>query len=94
VSFATRWPARRAYDAQTRQKVSNQLFHSQCWRHLEREFAGSPGVWFEVRVIAAPLLATVITSCQLGSLADSGNLVRADERWICQTTRPPWNVQG
>jgi hypothetical protein len=75
ISFKTRW--RRARDAQTGQEIAHQLFHSQCWKHLEAEFAWSPESSFEVRVITA---------------AELGEDVTTVERRLRSSVRPPWNA--
>ncbi len=82
VSFATRWAARPALDAETGQVLPNkELFHSQCWRHMQAECARTPGVWFEVRAITSPELTKVLAAVggQLGSLALAPNVVVAVE---------------
>jgi hypothetical protein len=67
-----------ALDAETGQVLpSKELFHGQCWRHMQAECARVPGAWFEVRAIASPELAMVIASSggRLGSLVSASNVV-------------------
>jgi len=67
----------------------NQLFHSQCWKHIEAETKVDPRATFEVRSITDKVLLTVLET--LGPplsaftvLRDDGeSVVAAVERWIC-----------
>ena len=80
---------------------NNQLFHSQCWKHIEAKSQSKPGVTFEVRVITAGDLIEVLN--RLGpplsaftALQDDGESVVAGvERWLCNNSHDglvPWNV--
>ena len=64
---------------------------------MQAECARVPGVWFEVRAIASPELAKVLTSCgdQLGSLASAHNVVVAVEARVLahRAALPPWNAR-
>jgi hypothetical protein len=45
-----RWRTSPAYDAETKVRLAqDQLFHSQCWKHMEAEMAAGEGAWYEVR---------------------------------------------
>lgn len=97
-----RWRTSPAYDAQTLERLpQNQLFHSQCWRHIEREYAAHPDLVFEVRAITAQALEPVLAG--LGNplsaftvLRDDGeSMVAAVERWLCNHRHErlvTWNV--
>lgn len=51
-----RWCTSPAYDAITMQRLpKNQLFHSQCWKHIELETNADPRASFEVRSILPSL---------------------------------------
>lgn len=78
-----------------------QLFHSQCWKHVEAEFAADAGARFEVRCLDAATLVQVLRSLDdpiraLATLADDGEtVVMAVERWICNRASASlarWNV--
>ncbi len=97
-----RWRTSPAYDAETMFKLpKNQLFHSQCWKHIESESSASPGITFEVRAISAESLVPVLE--QIGAplsafvvLKDDGESVVAGvERWLCNNSSSQlvsWNV--
>jgi hypothetical protein len=97
-----RWRTSPAYDAITMQRLpQNQLFHSQCWKHLEQETISSPSISYEVRSIAAesllPLLETLGPPLSAFTvLRDDGESVVASvERWICNHRSAEvarWNV--
>ena len=84
-----RWRTSPAYDATTGQRLPvNQLFHSQCWKHIERE--SSTGIaGFEVRCITGAKLLSVLAklgppmSAFPASGADPETTVNAVERWLC-----------
>ncbi|MDP1912319.1 hypothetical protein [Brevundimonas sp.] len=85
-----RWRTSPAYDILTGQRLPvDQLFHSQCWKHIEREAASAADANFEVRCIEANTLVTVLE--QMGGplrgftvLRDDGESVVAGvERWLC-----------
>lgn len=78
-----------------------QLFHNQCWKHVEREMQATPGRTFEVRCIhagtLAKLLADVLPSLSpTTAVGDDGQvLVKDVERWLCRHRGPgllAWNV--
>lgn len=97
-----RWRTSPAYDAETMvQLPKRQLFHSQCWKHIEAECTSRPGSTFEVRSIDAqsliPLLAKMGAPLAgflaLGS--DHEGIVAGVERWICNHSSNQlarWNV--
>jgi hypothetical protein len=96
-----RWRTSPAFDAETLEKLpANQLFHSQCWKHIESESSLVPGMSYEVRVITAAKLDAILE--QLGEplsafrvLRDDGeSLVSSVERWLCNrssATLASWN---
>lgn len=85
-----RWRTSPAYDAETMQRLpQDQLFHSQCWRHIEAASKVNPELSFEVRSISHTALARVLL---LIGAPLSGFLVLEDdgegmcagvERWLC-----------
>lgn len=97
-----RWRTSPAYDAETMVKLpKNQLFHSQCWKHIETESKANPGITFEVRAISAEVLVPVLE--RIGAplsafvvLKDDGESVVAGvERWLCNNSSSQlvsWNV--
>ncbi len=97
-----RWRTSPAYDAETMVKLpKNQIFHSQCWKHIESESETSPGITYEVRAISAELLLPVLE--RIGPplsgfvvLKDDGESVVAGvERWLCNNSSDrlvSWNV--
>jgi hypothetical protein len=79
----------------------NQLFHSQCWKHIEFESNTNPSITFEVRAISAEVLVPVLE--KIGAplsafvvLKDDGESVVAGvERWLCNNSSSQlvsWNV--
>lgn len=85
-----RWRVSPALDAQTLQPLpKRQLFHSQCWKHMEAEYQSSPSSQFEVRFIEGPALSSLITKMGgpltgfLPLADDHEGLVAAVERWLC-----------
>ena len=97
-----RWRLCPAYDAETMVELpSRQLFHSQCWKHIEAECLSQHGRSFEVRSIDAPSLTTVLAEigAPLSGFLVLGNdhegIVAAVERWICNHSTQQlarWNV--
>lgn len=97
-----RWRISPAHDAETMQKLpQNQLFHSQCWKHIEREYSASPRRKYEVRCITAATLAPLLEKLgpplsgflALGS--DGEGIVAGVERWLCNNRSSnlvSWNV--
>ena len=84
-----RWRTSPAYDAQTKARLpENQLFHSQCWKHIERESAEGTHE-FHVRCITGKNLLPVLArigppmSAFPASGADPETTVNAVERWLC-----------
>ena len=85
-----RWREATAIDHETGLKRDRkELHHSQCWRHLEKEYSECPTSVFEVRVISGAELGHVLRCLGpplsgflvLGS--DHEGLVMAIERWMC-----------
>lgn len=97
-----RWRTSPAYDAITMQRLPmNQLFHSQCWKHIELETNTDPHASFEVRSILAQPLLKVLELLgpplsAFSALRDDGESVVATvERWICNNRSNElarWNV--
>ena len=85
-----RWRQSPAFDAVTGVQLGErQLFHSQCWKHIERESLATPDIKFEVRAIAPLMLAKVLDgigpplSGFAGLREDGEGLVACVERWLC-----------
>lgn len=85
-----RWRLSPALDAETMLPLAKrQLFHSQCWKHMEREYQTEPGVQFEVRFIEGESLSRVLSKTDgplrgfLPLADDHEGLTAAVERWLC-----------
>lgn len=85
-----RWRSSPAYDADTIVRLpKNQLFHSQCGRHVEEDSDREPGIAFEVRRIPADALVSIVEWIRaplsaFSVLRDDGESVVASvERWLC-----------
>lgn len=85
-----RWRTSPAYDANTMARLgTDQLFHSQCWRHMQSTASSNPGWSLEVRNITHLDLSNALA--QLGpplsaflALGDDGEgMCAAVERWLC-----------
>ncbi len=85
-----RWRTSPAYDANTMARLEDdQLFHSQCWRHMQLAAGSTPGWSLEVRAIAHANLSGALA--RLGpplsaflALGDDGEgMCAAVERWLC-----------
>lgn len=98
-----RWRTSPAYDAVTMQKLpQNQIFHSQCWKNIERESISNPNISFEVRCISAEKIIAIHNqlSAQISALVeafkdDGESIVAGVERWFCNNNSPDflsWNV--
>jgi hypothetical protein len=97
-----RWRVSPAYEAETMQRLAeNQLFHSQCWKHIERETDENPNATFEVRCIDAVALLLVLErlgpplSAFTALRGDGEGIVAGVERWLCNNKGPSlvsWNV--
>lgn len=97
-----RWRRSPAFDAITGIQLSErQLFHSQCWKHIEKESAAVPTLSFEVRSIEPIVLATLLDRMgpPLSGFAvlreDGEGLVASIERWLCNnqaTDLVKWNT--
>jgi hypothetical protein len=97
-----RWRVSPALDAETMAALpERQIFHSQCWKHIEIESTTSPGATFEVRAIHASVLVPLLE--QMGGplsgftvLKDDGESVVAGvERWLCNNSSDDlvsWNT--
>lgn len=85
-----RWRVSPALDAQTKQPLATrQLFHSQCWKHIEAEYQNNAQAQFEVRCIDGNALGNLIA--KMGGVLtgflplanDHEGLSSAVERWLC-----------
>lgn len=97
-----RWRTSPAFDAETSERLpKNQLFHSQCWKHIEAESHAILGMSYEVRVIDAKRLIPVLRQigpplsafCMLSD--DEESVVASVERWLCNRRNPTlawWNI--
>jgi hypothetical protein len=97
-----RWRVSPAHDAMTMARLpENQLFHSQCWKHIEREWANGRGMGYEVRCIGGEELLEVIE--KIGPPLSGFAALRGDwegiaagvERWLCNNKSSDlvsWNV--
>lgn len=97
-----RWRTSPAYDAETMVRLAeNQLFHSQCWKHIERESEQDPTASYEIRCITGDDLLPVLERLgpPLSGFAalkgDGEGIAAAVERWICNNKSSQlvsWNV--
>jgi hypothetical protein len=97
-----RWRISPAYDADSMVRLPvNQLFHSQCWKHIERETSDRPGTTYEVRCITGDCLLPVLEclgpplSAFTALRGDGEGIVAAIERWLCNNRSSElvsWNV--
>jgi hypothetical protein len=97
-----RWRESPALDAETLQPwPDRQLFHSQCWKQIEKENATNPRLTYEVRCIDAQGLMCVLErqgpplSAFAALKGDSEGIVAAVERWLCNNKSEnlaTWNV--
>ena len=85
-----RWREATAIDHETGLKRDRkELHHSQCWRHIEKEYSEFPSSTFEVRVISGAELELLLhrlgppLSGFLALGSDHEGLVMAVERWMC-----------
>jgi hypothetical protein len=66
-----------------------QLFHGQCWKHIEREHTSSPSRTYEVRCINADALLPLLErigpplSAFTALRGDGESVVAGVERWLC-----------
>ncbi|MCK6426792.1 MAG: hypothetical protein L6Q75_17140 [Burkholderiaceae bacterium] len=97
-----RWRLSPALDAQTRAALPDrQLFHSQCWKHIESECAADSQARFTVHCLGERTLIEVLRTVDdpirhLAELDEDGETVTAGvERWICNRASASlarWNV--
>jgi hypothetical protein len=97
-----RWRVSPAHDAETMARLpANQLFHSQCWKQIERETTVLPTSMYEVRCITGKALFALLSKMgpplsgfvALGS--DHEGIVAGVERWLCNNKSAElvsWNV--
>ena len=91
-----------AHHAETLVRLQdNQLFHSQCWKHIERESSSNPKATFEVRSISGNALLPILENLgpPLSALVvfrdDGEGIVHSVERWLCNHKSAglvSWNV--
>lgn len=97
-----RWRESPALDAETSQPwPQKQLFHSQCWKQIERENSMNPGMTYEVRCIDADRLLPLLErqgpplSAFAALKGDGEGIVAAVERWLCNNKSErlvSWNI--
>lgn len=97
-----RWRISPAHDAETMDRLpENQLFHSQCWKHIENEYSRNPSSAYEIRCIDGDALLPVLEKLgpPLSAFAalqgDGEGIVAGVERWMCNNKGPrlvTWNV--
>lgn len=97
-----RWRESPALDAETMSPLpQKQLFHSQCWKHIERENISHPSRTYEVRCINADALLPLFEQMgpPLSAFAalrgDGEGIVAGVERWLCNNKSDQlvtWNV--
>jgi len=98
-----RWRTSPAYDADTMQRLAkDQIFHSQCWKHIQMESVTQPNKVYEIRLIKAETIVKNQNrfSQEIKSLAgafinDGECIVAAIERWLCNHNSVDflnWNV--
>lgn len=97
-----RWRISPAHDAETMARLpEHQLFHSQCWKHIERETAFGTGGRYEVRCIDGESLLPLLErlgpplSAFTALRGDGEGIVAGVERWMCNnrcSQLVSWNV--
>jgi len=97
-----RWRVSPAYDAETMIRLpENQLFHSQCWKQIERETEANRNATFEVRCINADQLLPLLErmgpplSAFTALRGDGEGIVAGVERWLCNNKSGElvsWNI--
>lgn len=97
-----RWRVSPAHDAETMVRLpENQLFHSQCWKHIERESMQNAGGIYEVRCIDGATLLPILErlgpplSAFVALRGDGEGIIAGVERWMCNNKGPKlvsWNV--
>jgi hypothetical protein len=97
-----RWRESPAYDAETMALLpQKQLFHSQCWKHIERESESAASRTYEVRCINADALLPLLErmgpplSAFTALRGDGEGVVAGVERWLCNNKSQDlvtWNV--
>lgn len=98
-----RWRTSPAYDAISMQRLAkDQIFHSQCWKNIERESALKPDLIFEIRSIKGETITQNqhIFNAEIRGLSvvfaeDGESLVASIERLLCNNKGPDffnWNI--
>lgn len=96
-----RWRESPALDFETGEKITNQLFHSQCWRAIERELHATGVAEYEVRCINGHALGAAVAKlgppisafAALGT--DAEGIAASVERWLCNNRSEAlvsWNI--
>lgn len=96
-----RWRMSPALCAETGDLLpSKQLFHSQCMRPMQAEFALSPDAVFEVRTLSAQELRPLVAAAGLSEICEhpmDSRFVEELERWMCRAWSQEfvaWNKSG
>jgi hypothetical protein len=77
-----------------------QLFHSQCMKPMQAEFAVLPDAVFEVRTLSAQELRPLAAAAGLSELCEhpiDSRFVEELEKWMCRVWSPEfvaWNKAG
>lgn len=97
-----RWRVSPALNAETMARLpENQLFHSQCWKHIELESVANPLATFSVRCITSDTLLPLLErvgpplSAFAALRGDGEGIVAGVERWLCNNKSSrlvSWNV--
>lgn len=97
-----RWRTSPAYDSETMVRLPvDQLFHSQCWRHIEVAASKNPSLSIEIRSVQFQALASELERLGpplSGFLAlgeDGEGMCAAVERWLCNRSEGEflsWNT--
>jgi len=80
--------------------AGKQLFHSQCMKPMQAEFALRPNATFEVRTLGASELRLMVTAAGLlgfDTYASDSDFIEALEKWFCRSRTPDfatWNQAG
>jgi len=105
--LSQRWRTPPAVSAATGDRVARPVFHSQCWRHLEKELLHGYAITYQVRVIyegelSELLVNTAMVSSALARSVPRLKIAAAAERWF-RTYREgspagirdflPWNLE-
>lgn len=97
-----RWRTSPAYDAVNMSRLpEDQLFHSQCWRHIQAAASDNPNIQIEVRSLMHAQLSDELSrlgpplSAFLALGEDGEGVCAAVERWLCNRSEGnflSWNT--